>query len=149
MKTILLLLICTAVYSQGHISTGLRFSPAVGLSIKVNTTNSNSQEYLLTQFGRGLTGTFLFEKHYNSFSSASWRWFWGLGGHLGATSIHEKNKQADTKIDVGGDGIIGLEYTFRKIPLNSSVDWKPKLDILYGTESSITRFGLSTRYIIR
>jgi hypothetical protein len=148
-KTILLLLICNALYSQGRISAGFRFSPSIGLSLKVNSTNKNSQEYLLTRFGKGFTGTFLFQKHYNSFSSPSWRWFWGLGGHFGATSIHERNKFEDTKIDVGGDGIIGLEYTFRKFPLNGSVDWKPKLDILYGTESSITRFGLSTRYIIR
>lgn len=44
----------------------------------------------------------------------------------------------------GITGTIGLEYTFKLVPINISLDWRPFLGI---PRSSLIGFGLTVRYI--
>jgi hypothetical protein len=48
---------------------------------------------------------------------------------------------------IGIDGIIGLEYVFRDIPINIGLDWKPALNIIGNTSFWPDKGAVSIRYI--
>ena len=48
---------------------------------------------------------------------------------------------------MGVDGVAGLEYSFRKIPLAFSVDYKPSLDVVRDLKLRWDNFGLGIKII--
>ncbi|MBP7902187.1 MAG: hypothetical protein KA015_05170 [Spirochaetes bacterium] len=73
-------------------------------------------------------------------ASSEFQWYAGAGGHLG---IWEK----DTPV-AGPDGLIGLEYRFKQIPLALSLDWHPLFNIITKKDDRFfpLKFGLTARY---
>ena len=71
-------------------------------------------------------------------------WYYGGGGLLGFTT----NDTGTTKLQLGINSTIGLEYTFEDVPINCSLNTGPLIFI-----SPEVRFnwggGLSIRYAIR
>lgn len=53
-------------------------------------------------------------------------WFVGPGGHLTLATFKGGN------IGGGADGLIGIEYKFKDIPLSLSADWGPSVEFLGG-----------------
>lgn len=68
-------------------------------------------------------------------------WFWGLGGAVRFPS--------EGSFVVSADGILGLEYTFSGAPINLSLDWKPAIEIINGSQSYPSGFGLGVRYTFK
>lgn len=85
--------------------------------------------------GLGICG--LYEKHFSIESVNNLQWFAGVGGYV---AFFNKNT------NLGGAGIIGLDYKFEEIPLNISLDWKPELNIISHVGFEGSGVGLSARF---
>jgi hypothetical protein len=57
--------------------------------------------------------------------------YYGIGGHIGFwDGRYYWNYNNDRNYTVIGiDGILGLEYNFKEIPFNLSIDWKPAFNL--------------------
>lgn len=79
----------------------------------------------------------------NSLES-SFSWFYGGGGLLGFTT----NDTGTTKLQLGINSTVGIEYTFEEVPINCSLNMGPLIFV-----SPEVRFnwggGLAIRYAIR
>lgn len=67
------------------------------------------------------------------------QWYFG-GGAFG--SFHETDK-------FGALGVVGLDYTFAKAPVNLSVDWKPELILSKEVGFEAAAVGLSVRFVMK
>jgi len=85
--------------------------------------------------GLGICG--LYEKHFNIEAVNNLQWFAGFGGYV---AFNNRNT------NIGGAGIIGLDYKFDEIPLNISLDWKPELNIISKVGFEGSGVGLSVRF---
>ncbi|MCP9770219.1 hypothetical protein EGI22_20125 [Lacihabitans sp. LS3-19] len=142
------LFITISASAQYKYAVGARFDRTAGLTFKINKGRGPGAEILLNGFGNGLKATALAEWHEKAFSTGQWRWYYGFGGHMGVASNYHKRYYDDNYIQVGADGILGLEHTFTEIPLNISLDWKPEFNFVNNTGLYLPNFGLSLRYAI-
>ncbi len=107
-------------------AVGARFGgELVGGTVKYNIDGVNSLEAMLaTPWDDGFLATVLYERHIPVIDQG-FHFYYGAGGHIGEW----KNDFA-----IGIDGIIGLEYKIRSIPLALSLDYKPIFNIAEDTE---------------
>ncbi|MBA2499163.1 MAG: hypothetical protein H0V30_05500 [Chitinophagaceae bacterium] len=115
----------------------LSSSPAVvnnSVSFKYFTSESLALEALLT-FSDPVAIGLLFEKH-RPFGAEGLQWFYGGGGYVGFGG----------NTNVGGMGIIGLDYKFTNVPLNLSLDWKPELNVISDINFEPAAIGFSARF---
>jgi hypothetical protein len=72
----------------------------------------------------------LYEFNFYSFNNVEGlAWFVGPGVHLGFWK-DQYQKDYNSKADFGIDGIIGLDYKFRGVPINVSLDWEPSITLV-------------------
>jgi hypothetical protein len=117
------------------VGVGVRLNYGYGLSVKYNMTQKKSLEGIIYSRWRGVNITGLYQIHAPAFKTAGWRWYYGVGGHIGiwGDGARYGNPWFDNSGShtvVGADGILGLEYTFKEIPLNLSLDWKPAINLI-------------------
>lgn len=123
-------------------SLGLRLGYDNGVTVKHMISGRNALEGILSTRYRGFQFTGLFEHHIPFSSDSRWSTFFGVGGHVGA--YHGKyydpyyfgpdhHHHHSAFVNVGVDGIAGLQYDFAKAPLNMSLDVKPAIDLVYVT----------------
>ncbi len=145
----LLMIACSfSVLAQYKAAVGIRFHGGPAVTAKFNTGGNTAAEALLSGFGRGLKGTLLYEIHQSAFGTNQWRWYYGFGGHMGAAPKRRGYEPLGTEFHVGADGILGIEHTFREIPINLSADWKPEFNFINYTGLALPVFGLSARLAI-
>ena len=121
---------------------GIKVFPfALSLKTKVGVRGKNSIEFLgYFKDGFRLTGLYEFGGKLNT--DGNLKWYLGFGGHAG---FSDKSHGGDVKL--GADGIIGLDYKFKNLPLNLSLDWQPALGI--GEDNSFTNWGgLGVRFTL-
>jgi hypothetical protein len=60
------------------------------------------------------------------------KWYAGPGAHLGfwSDSWKKENPEADAGISIGIDGVVGLDYKFKDVPINLSLDWQPSFSFV-------------------
>lgn len=143
------LLVASTIFSSNVSAQDYRFALGVRLSNSTPTLNNSiSGKYFITDrsavegiisFGSRFAFGGLIEFH-KPFSVAGLSWFYGGGGYVGFQS-------GDTYL--GPTGILGLDYKFRDVPLNVSVDWKPELDIIPDINFVPDAFALSVRFTIK
>jgi len=68
-------------------------------------------------------------------------WYIGPGAHL---QFSNKNTYY-----FGIDGVIGLDWKIKNVPLNLSLDWQPSFDFGIGGEFKGGFGGLGIRYVIK
>lgn len=115
----------------------LSSSPAVvnnSVSFKYFTGQNLALEGLLS-FSDPVALGLLFEVH-RPFSTEGLQWFYGGGGYVGFGG----------NTNVGGMGVIGLDYKFSNVPLNLSLDWKPELNIISDINFEPAAIGFSARF---
>ena len=100
---------------------GVRMGNPLALEGKYFWADQHAVEAIVgIQYPRGWGLTGLYEYH----GDIGWRgdanWFVGAGGSA--------MLNRDNVFSVGGDVIIGFEYTFPTLPLNFSIDYKPSYD---------------------
>jgi hypothetical protein len=119
---------------------GVKFFPfAVSLKTRVGT--KNYMEFL-GYFKDGFRLTGLYEFHGKINEAGNVKWYLGFGGHAGFAS-----GSTNSDVKLGADGILGIDYKFRHLPLNLSLDWQPALGI--GDDNSVTNWGgLAVRFTL-
>jgi hypothetical protein len=106
---------------------GLRVGFYNGLTVKHFISRKSALEAQLASRWKGFDITGLYELHDQAFSTERLKWFIGFGGHMGFWNGDNTTwGNADTNYTViGVDGILGIEFSLREIPLNIGLDWKP------------------------
>jgi len=153
-KTILsaLLLLCVSFsgFSQAY-QTGIGFRGGLfnGLTIKHFVSSNTAFETLISSRWRGIEFTELYEIHHQFADVSGLNVFYGVGAHLGFYNGDHTNwgTPGDQYTALGVDGILGLEYSFRELPINISLDWKPEYNISGYTGMWYDGGAFSIRYI--
>jgi len=146
-----------AVQAQHNYKTalGLRLNGGAGISVRHALKGNQSIEGILYSRWRGLNITGIYSVNYPVFDEPGFNFFIGGGGHIGfwdrdrSPWWDENKRYHDTRMVIGIDGQIGLEYTFKNIPLNLAVDWKPAFNIIGITNFWAGDAALSVRYTFK
>lgn len=135
------------------VGVGVRLNYGYGLSIKYNMTQKKSVEGIVYTRWKGINITGLYEIHAPAFKTAGWRWYYGMGGHIGVWRNGSRYNpwfdSANSYTVIGADGILGLEYTFKEIPLNLSVDWKPAINLIGYQGLWLDDVAITARFAIK
>ncbi len=108
--------------------------------------NERSAIEALFSFGDPLAIGALYEIH-KPFSTEGLQWFYGGGGYLGFVKSWNPNKlKNETDVNVGAQGVIGLDYKFVNLPLNLSLDWKPELNLVSDINFEPAAIGFTARF---
>lgn len=130
---------------------GLRGGFDYGLTVKHFVSDKSALEFLLASRWRGFEVTGLYEVHNQIGNVDRLKWFFGFGAHVGFWNgdyTHDYWGYPGTHYTVVGlDGILGLEYSFKEVPINLSLDWKPALNFIGYTGFWADGGALSIRYI--
>lgn len=128
---------------------GLRGGLGAGLTIKHFVNNKAAFEGIFDSRWHGLSITGLYEIHARAFNTNRLNWYYGFGGHIGFWDgkYYRDVHNTDNYTIVGVDGILGLEYNFKEIPFNLSIDWKPVLDLSGSSGFWGDGGAISIRYI--
>ena len=96
----------------------------------------------------GFRATILYETYAPIEGNENLSWYVGYGGHLGIWSETWKKNNPDhtAGIAVGVDGILGLDYKVKSIPLNISVDWQPSFNFVGSSYFESGWAGIGVRY---
>lgn len=133
-------------YSTG---IGLRGGLSNGLTVKHFLNEKAAVEGLFDSRWHGLSLTGLYEIHNQAFNTARLNWYYGVGAHLGFYDgkYYREVHTTTNYTNLGVDGILGIEYNFKEIPINLSLDWKPTFDLAGYTGFYGDGGALSIRYI--
>jgi hypothetical protein len=149
-----LFLFCLVSISKGqdyNTGIGLRGGFDYGLSVKHFISEKSALEFLLASRWRGFEVTGLYEVHNQVGDVDRFKWFFGFGAHVGFWNgdyTHDYWGYPGTNYTVVGlDGILGLEYSFKEVPINLSLDWKPALNFIGYTGFWADGGALSIRFI--
>ncbi|KAA2239628.1 hypothetical protein F0L74_25905 [Chitinophaga agrisoli] len=148
-QLILLTIIFTAgmyqlkAQTKGNPQVGVRLGQPLGATARYFFNDADAVEGIAGVYNETFTVTGLYEHHFDlsALTVPGFAWYVGGGAHMGV-----RKYEGNTRFIAGFDGIIGLDYTFQKIPLNLSLDWKPAVH--FSTPSDLASFAVSARYII-
>jgi hypothetical protein len=150
--TVFLLGLANSSFAQYDNAIGLRFGLPSGLSYKKFISEKNALEGIL-HLGSGLGGTVLYQIHAPAFNEPNLRWYYGFGGHGHIHGSNNnipwrfgRNDNVANSVDLGLNGVIGLEYTIESIPVCVSLDASP---ILGFNSSGYNYFGTTTSLAVR
>lgn len=108
--------------------------------------NERSAIEALFSFGDPLSLGALYEIH-KPFSTEGLQWFYGGGGYVGFVKSYNVNKlKNETDVNLGAQGVVGLDYKFANLPLNISLDWKPELNLVSDINFEPAAIGFSARF---
>jgi hypothetical protein len=139
-----------------HTGIGLRLGNQFGITAKRFLREGNAIEGLLTSNldKKGIAATALYEWHRTAFEAKGLLWYYGAGAHVGYYKYSdyfdedepERFSRSGSFVEVGVDGILGLEYGFASSPFAISLDVKPYLNNVSGHVGGIAG-ALSVRYV--
>lgn len=133
-------------------SIGIRYGIEKGISVKHFVSSNTAFEVIISRDGyyqaTRITAIYEIEKSLGKYKQLFW--FYGVGSHVSfyKSKLNQNNTQAGYYDDRGSrhesdkrlnytsggfDGIIGIEYQMKHIPLNIRVDSKPNINILVQT----------------
>ena len=128
---IILLISAQMAFSQDYrTAIGLRAGGHHGITIKHFTKPKVAVEGIISSRWRGLGLTGLIEGHTRFFGINRFNFYYGAGAHIYFWGENKRGYSPYGRSSVIGiDGILGLEYNFREIPINLSIDWKPTYNL--------------------
>lgn len=128
---------------------GIKISSGAAISYKKFLSAKNALEANAMYFKEGVRLVALYEFHfYNIEGLPGLGWYVGPGAHVGFWRNTYKNKYNSTG-DVGIDGVIGLDYRIKGLPINLSLDWQPSYSILGNAGLQPQYGGLAIRYVLQ
>lgn len=121
--------------SEYRTALGVKIYPGA-ISIKHFTNDHTALEGLLSFWRYGFRFTGLYEYHGHINGAPGLKWYVGPGAHLGFYNDRWSRAyiDEDNRLDLGIDGVIGLDYKINGAPLNLSLDWQPSFTILSDPE---------------
>lgn len=152
---IILIFVATALHAQRDYRTGIgaRLSPSSGLTVKSFISDASAIEGIISFRWQGFIANGLYETHRDAFKNNNFNFYYGFGGHFGVWDNDWKHHpwydDGNDFVALGADGIIGVEYTFEKVPFNIALDWKPMFNIIENTDLWVDDVGLSIRFILK
>lgn len=130
-------------------SIGIRYGIEKGISVKHFVSSNTAFEAIISRDGyyqaTRITALYEIEKSFGKCEQLFW--FYGVGSHVSfyTSKLNQNNSHVgyydyrgkwhdtDNRLNYtsgGFDGIIGIEYLMKHIPLNIRVDSKPNINIL-------------------
>ncbi|HOT14686.1 MAG TPA: hypothetical protein PK252_07980 [Bacteroidales bacterium] len=139
-----ILLMCTSIFAQRKgFAIGARIEGDepnnLGVSLRGKIHRAGMLEGIVHFYDGSVGATGLYERYINLSSSGTFDFVYGGGAHVEFTD----------DLGAGIAGIVGLCYTFKEIPVNISVDWKPVLDIVSDVHMRARLLGVSIRYTMK
>jgi len=146
-KAVLILLILSLTvpaFSQVfEKQVGLRLGVTSGITGKIIKNDRTAIEGILGFRNGGIQLYGLVESYHPLIKTNTQHWmmYFGGGGHLGFVNGYDKvrrwsnsagyyyEEQRIAGMVIGIDGIIGTDYTFNKVPITLSVEFKPFLEL--------------------
>lgn len=113
----------TANSSTYKTALGVKVWDGGGISFKHFLQEKNAVELIGYFWNRGTRITGLYEIHGDINGANGLRWYIGPGAHIGLYNT----KYGDGAF-FGVDGVLGLDYKFKSVPLNLSLDWQPSFE---------------------
>ena len=148
MKKSALILIILSIAITAHSQfyekqIGLRLGVTPGISGKIIKNDRTALEGILGFRNGGIQLYGLVESYHKLIKTNKHRWmmYFGGGGHLGYingytrvkrwsnTSGYYYEEQRIAGMVIGLDGIVGTEYTFPKVPITLSIEFKPFVEL--------------------
>ena len=132
--------------------SGQAQSYKMGVGIRISNSapvinNSISFKYFFSQqtavegllsFGDPVGIGVLLEKH-KPIAASDLNFFYGGGIYFGFSGTR----------NVGGQGVLGLDYKFTSVPINLSLDWKPELNFAKEFSFEPAAVGISARFTLK
>ena len=148
---VLLLSFSAAKAQYYNTSLGLRIGPASGFTVKHFLKETAALEGLVYFRWDGVVITGLYELAGPAFDAQGLNWYFGGGAHIGFWDNNAPpwRDEDDDFVALGGDLILGLEYTFEEIPLNLAIDWKPAFNLIGSQDFWADDVGLSVRFAFK
>ncbi|MDB5229577.1 MAG: hypothetical protein JWN76_382 [Chitinophagaceae bacterium] len=127
---------------------GIKFPGGFAVTYKKFIRGNNALEAMAEFASHGIRFSGLYEfHHYNITADSDLGWFVGPGAHIGIwNNAYRTEKNFDTQLDIGIDGIIGLDYKFKGLPINISLDWHPAISLAGSTGFDPASGGIGVRY---
>jgi hypothetical protein len=136
---ILILFASTCTIAASAQSMGSSYTTAIGvkiypgaLSVKHFTSTNKAIEGLgyFWQYGFRVTG--LYEIHGDINGAPGLKWYVGPGAHIGTWNDKWKKDYPgrESGLQLGIDGVLGLDYKFKGAPINLSFDWQPSFNFV-------------------
>lgn len=112
------------------IKGGYHYFGGASLNLKHFLGGSSAIEASIGGGPRHLWFQALYER--NQALSQGFEWYWGIGGDLGIWSggysyYHPKHDKYYSGMWAGADAVLGIEYTFKEIPINIALDMGPTI----------------------
>lgn len=129
---------------------GVRLSSAAAsvnnsISFKQFISEKTAVEALFS-FGDPVAIGALLEFH-NPLGAEGLQYYYGAGAYLGFKKTYNPSKlRNESDPQLGGMGVVGLDYKFSGIPLNLSLDWKPELNLITDINFEPAAIGLTARF---
>lgn len=115
-------------------ATGTEYRTAAGVKIwpgAITVKHFIKDEVALEGLGYfwnyGFRFTGLYEFHGDINGAPGLKWYVGPGAHIGFydDDWRRNDDYRDDGVDLGVDGVIGLDYKIKGAPINLSIDWQP------------------------
>lgn len=134
-------------YAQSNYNQalGLKFPGGFAVTYKKFITDNHNIEAQAMFWRKGFRAVGLYEFNFDIPDAEGLRWFVGPGAHIGFWKSTYKDDY-NSSADFGVDGIIGLDYKFKDIPLNVSLDWEPSIVLVGSSGFTPSYGGIGVRY---
>jgi hypothetical protein len=152
----LLLLIAAANTSKAqpqlyYTAIGVNAGYNYGITLKHYLNTKNMIEGIANfNYGPGITLLYEFN-HRHPFDIDKFDWYYGFGAHAKLVNGRRANvfyEDLSRHINLGIDGILGLEYTFKESPVNLGINIKPELNFTADTKFWFDG-ALTLRYVLK
>jgi len=124
---------------------GIKFPVGTGLTYKKFITPKAAMEFQALAGKESFMVAGLYEFHFPFAKAEGLSWYVGPGVHAGFYKS-EYQKNYSSKIDLGLDGVIGLDYKVNGFPINLSLDWQPTFSFTGNSGARSAYGGFAVRY---
>ena len=130
----------TANSLQYKTAIGVKLWNGGGVTLKTFVKDNQALELIgfLNSAGTRITG--LYEFHGDLNTEGNLKWYLGFGAHAG---LYKLNNTL-----FGGDGVVGMDYKFKDMPLNLALDWQPTVEFKKNYGFTGNWGGLAIRYTL-
>ncbi|MBS1729759.1 MAG: hypothetical protein JSS67_03175 [Bacteroidetes bacterium] len=138
----------TLSYAQApyNKAIGVKFPGGFSVTYKKFVADTKNLEFQATIWNKGFRVSGLYEFNFYSFPQIpTLSWFVGPGAHIGFWK-DQYGKSYGSNVDIGIDGIIGLDYKMPDLPLNFSLDWQPAITLIGDASFAPASGGIAARF---
>ncbi|RYZ95503.1 MAG: hypothetical protein EOP47_25715 [Sphingobacteriaceae bacterium] len=123
-----------------------------GISVKHFTNANTALEGILGFRNHGVVITGLYEIHQEAFKVEGLKFYYGFGAHIGSVGRGyykrfggDDELYTESKLLLGADGVLGLEYKIAEAPIAISLDLNPRVELARGPFFDLAP-GLGIKY---